>query len=89
MTPSQADAIWTVLVECCGARESHRETFIRCMQGVEYRVGGSLGFGGKLYVDRQGCRVSCYREDETPERRAAIDAANVRLKALWERERGK
>lgn len=30
MTPSQADAIWTVLVEECGASESERNEAVTC-----------------------------------------------------------
>jgi hypothetical protein len=45
----------------------------------EWRFQGSLGFGGKFFRDSNGYRVSCYPEDKTPERNAAISRANSRL----------
>jgi hypothetical protein len=63
----------------------------------EYRFQGLLGFGGKLYVERHvprgphgarslttipKYRVSCYREDETPERLSLMTLANERLSAM-------
>jgi hypothetical protein len=52
--------------------------------GHEWRFGGTLGFGGKLHVNSlgSGLRVSCYPEDETPERRDAIDRVNAELARL-------
>lgn len=48
----------------------------------EYRFMGSLGFGGKVWSNRGRLYVTCYPEDRTPERQAAIDWANARLATL-------
>jgi hypothetical protein len=79
-------AVWLVLVEECGAAPDDWPSFAlawpRC---EEYRFIGTLGFGGKVWaglVDGAPF-VSCYREDETPERLATIARANERLAALW------
>ena len=52
----------------------------------EYRFMGALGFGGKFR--NNGNRdntphVDCYREDETPARRAMVERANERLAELF------
>jgi hypothetical protein len=76
-------SVWDVLVAECGARESERQDFMhhwpKC---VEYRFCGSLGFGGKVWSNNGRVYVSCYQEDETPERRALVDQTNARLDAL-------
>lgn len=82
-----ARRIWAVLVEECGADddERHREDFVRCavhVTWIEYRFCGSLGFGGKVW-NNHGFYVSCYGEDNTPEREAAIRRANDRLAAIY------
>ena len=88
MTPELANRIYDILQECCGATDYWRQNFVQVQTSryeTEYRFCGSLGFGGKLYRERwpkPHCRVSCYREDETPERRAAIERVNEILKAL-------
>jgi hypothetical protein len=46
----------------------------------EYRFMGALGFGGKFW--QQSMTVTCYPEDETPERRAIIERANAALADL-------
>jgi hypothetical protein len=77
-------AIYDILQTECGATDYWRENFCYAMQEQdcrEYRFQGSLGFGGKLYNNHGKLHVSCYREDETPERLAAIDRANNKLKA--------
>jgi hypothetical protein len=48
----------------------------------EYRFQGAVGFGGKLNFDGHRLYVTCYREDETPERLKDIDAANAKLGEL-------
>lgn len=80
------DAIYTVLVEECGAREDGREMFlavrdeVRRELPIEYRFQGALGFGGKFrYHPTWLPYVDCYPEDLTPERRAMIERANKRL----------
>jgi hypothetical protein len=83
--PVDARAVWRILVEECGAHDLDERAFASLWPGcVEYRFMGSLGFGGKVWaglVDGAPF-VSCYREDETPERLATIARANERLAAL-------
>ena len=78
-----AKVVFDLLVEECGAREHLRGDFIHFLSqtdGAEFRFQGSLGFGGKLYNEAKGFRVSCYTEDQTPERDAAIKLTN---ELLW------
>ena len=78
-------AVYQILMEEAGAPINLRENFVYVMANEdcrEYRFQGSLGFGGKLYNERGRLRVSCYPEDETPERRIVIDKTNQRLKGL-------
>jgi hypothetical protein len=81
-----ADEVWDILVAECGASEQGREAYRLevAERGwpEEWRFVGALGFGGKVRWDRHGERlyVDCYREDETPERKAMIDRANEALK---------
>ena len=88
--------VYVVLVEECVANPNKESEFL--LQIEEYnrsqsdfhrfpfetRFMGALGFGGKFYRDNRDGRwyVSCYREDETPARRAMIDSANTRLDVL-------
>ena len=89
----EAELIYDILVEECGAPDrganfGERWQFVyyhtREQQyfPTEWRFIGSLGFGGKFWHEHNGWRVSCYREDETPERLACIKKANARLEAL-------
>lgn len=77
------NAVYDILVNEAGANEEWRTHFITMFLGEgppdEYRFQGRLGFGGKLWSD---CRVTCYREDETPERLEIISKVNNMLKAL-------
>lgn len=81
-----AQKIYDVLIVCCGAPQHLHDDCVQWMidgaPAREFRFQGSLGFGGKLYITRQRWRVSCYSEDETPERLAAIERANKRLAEL-------
>lgn len=93
VTEEQANRIWDILVEECGARAEAdqfacpgREHFTRYLvepsrSPFEYRFCGSLGWGGKFHARADGSqwRVSCYSEHETPARREAITRANDRL----------
>lgn len=89
MAEAQAEAVWQILVEMCGARSDHGFIHHQTSAHVtEWRFGGLLGFGGKFWRTSghrpdgtwgEQWRVDCYIEDETPERRAIIDAANERL----------
>jgi hypothetical protein len=84
VTKDALNAAWTIAVEECGASEDDRELFLAQMQGFkrfEYRFVGALGFDVELWMS-EGLRtayVTCYREEETPERRTMIDRANKRL----------
>ena len=55
----------------------------------EYRLNGSLGFGGKLWWDNMKNDsipyVNCYQEDETPKRLKTIKLVNEKIKELVER----
>ena len=85
MTP---DAIYDVLVQECGASEGLRDNFVDSFKDtsrymVEYGFPGVLNTAWHYFESPDGWRyVTCYVEDETPERRAIIDAANQRLKGL-------
>lgn len=86
ITAEQADAIFEILKQECGASEFHRGQFPHFVVGrpslgiAEFRFQGDLGFGGKFYCDSRGhWRVDCYSEDRTPARQAMIDRAMARL----------
>lgn len=79
-----ADRIVAVLRYECGlvhpdAGNEVRAWIVAGSPGVEYRFGGSLGFGGKLWMKPGELRVSCYKEDRTSERDATIARANILL----------
>ena len=85
MNEQKANAIFDILVQECGASEEDRLGFVyqQTTEDVrEWRFCGFLGFGGKFWNKADGICVNCYREDETPERRKMIDAANKRLEAV-------
>jgi hypothetical protein len=83
-----AHKIWDVLVEHCGARDDNweRDSFVLSVMKswTEYRFCGSFGFGGKVWHNAGQFYVNYYREDETPEREAAKDAANLELARIYE-----
>lgn len=77
----QLDAIYSILVECCGASEDERADCLKylattTLNGHEWRFRGWLGFGGKLYVNSQGVYVDCYPEQKSP-----LKVANERIEA--------
>jgi len=84
MTETEASAVYDILVSVAGAPEGLRMDFVhhhtRTPICEEYRFQGMLGFGGKFYSCDM--RVSCYREDDTPQRIAVIQATNEALAAL-------
>lgn len=96
--PAQAELIIDVLVAECGvpadldSRIKLADFLTRDLPGVEYRFMGNLGAGGKLFNANGGkLWVSCYPENETPARIAAIGRANARINALlvgWGLARG-
>lgn len=87
ITAEQADAIYAVLMEECGApRGRERERFRRYLTTAndpEWRFCGSLGFGGKFRVSSGKPRVDYYPEDRTPARNAMVERANERIKELF------
>lgn len=94
--PAVYDRAYSILVEHAGAPESMRGAFVRQhveqatdfvanRWDTEWRFCGSLGYGGKFWVKSWPefhFTVNCYREDETPERLAIIEAVNLKLKEL-------
>jgi hypothetical protein len=93
LDPTAARAYWEevyeILITCCGASEltDEREEFLSYMavsvkHGHEFRFGGWLGFGGKLYANTQGVYVDCYAEQKSPIVAFAIRVANERIAAL-------
>ena len=88
-----ANKIYDVLVEITGIyvpkdRDDYqRDSFVLyATEGTwtEFRFGNPLGFGGKVWFNAGHWYVTCYREDETPERLAIIEKTNAALDALWE-----
>jgi hypothetical protein len=81
-----AEKVYDVLEAVCGAHESAREDFVYNQANGrpprEWRFQGALGFGGKFWANGGEWYVNCYREDETPERRAMITQANEALRDL-------
>jgi hypothetical protein len=84
--PTNLDEAIRICVEECGARPTDFETLRHAFSDGEtwneYRFIGQLGFGGKLWQEHGKYRVSCYPEDETPERLAMLKAANARLRGI-------
>jgi len=73
------------ILEDIGAPTSMRESFIwsQTRDDIhEWRFQGKLGFGGKFWnewsyiEEKHKWRVSCYTEDETPEREKLINDTN-------------
>ena len=85
----RAEAAYEALVALAGAsgRSEARDEFIRHATrpgGCEYRFQGMLGFGGKYHDPGYGVPyASCYPEDETPARKAAVAAVNTRFGAIF------
>jgi len=88
-----AEKIYDLLVEHGGApsrlihgRDVHKESFVHHATEVgitEYRCVHALGFGGKFWNRWEGWDVTCYQEDETPERKKLIKKLNKLLEELW------
>lgn len=88
--PEWSRRIYQVLVDTCGAspREDDLQAFVWALGEeknvcTEYRFCGKLGFGGKFRNRWESWAVDYYPEDETPERREAIDEANRRLQKMY------
>ena len=80
---AEANEVYDIIVEECRAPESERDNFVyhqtRAGFPREWRFGGVLGFGGKLWRNDERVYVACYREDDTDEREAMMAKANERL----------
>jgi hypothetical protein len=85
-----AHQVYDILVEI-GAPENMRKAFVWTQTHEdcnEWRFEGKLGFGGKFwnewsYIEEKfKWRVSCYSEDETPEREKLINETNQKLNIL-------
>jgi hypothetical protein len=92
ISADKVSAIVTILTEECGARFDASDSYafgfyIGKSEHIEWRFMGALGFGGKFRHDgyhNDGIPyVDCYQEDGTAERRAMMERANQRLKALF------
>jgi hypothetical protein len=77
-----AAAVYRVLVEECDAPTDDMGFGSHWPECREWRFQGNQGFGGKVWWDGRRAYVTCYQEDDNPQRKAARDAANVRLAAL-------
>jgi len=86
-------AIFNILVKDCGASNDSWDQFRHSMKlhdssmSLEFRFKGGVGFGGKFHRDNRDSkwRVSCYPEDETPERLETIRRANIMLEGIRQR----
>lgn len=82
------EGIYEILITCCGAPELSdvRAEFLDYMGTAnpcrEWRFGGWLGFGGKLYANGHEIYVECYRKHKVPLVAFAIRVANERISAL-------
>ncbi len=85
ITNGIAENIWEVLVIHAGASTRDQDAFVTAVTEQdcqEYRFGGGLGFGGKVFVTSTKWWVSCYKEDETADRLRMVAAANSELVLL-------
>jgi hypothetical protein len=83
--------MYDILIEHAGARQDNydRNSFVRCALNwdyrftFEYRFMGRLGGGGKIWLPlHRNPYISCYSEDETPDRKGMMDETNKKLVAL-------
>ena len=85
LTREQAEQVFDILTETCGASDFWRESFVRDQStayATEWRFQGALGFGGKFRrsdYPQPRVYVDCYPEDATPARKKMIAAANAAL----------
>jgi len=81
--------IWRILKNQCGAHQSleysfidfYRKNYDKCN---EFRFGGILGFGGKLYTNKGKAYVGCYSEDCDEGRSMLITEVNNKLGEICE-----
>lgn len=82
-TYPDAASVWPILVMSASALAGQFPEFeYHWPECREFRFMGSLGFGGKVRASGGRVFVSCYQEDETPERVATIDRTNSMLASL-------
>jgi hypothetical protein len=92
MNTETANQIYDVLLANCGPFPSYsnRDSFVREFTAKnhtkEWRFIGTLGFGGKFWDNNGKYYVSCYSEDETPERTRTIAVVNAKLAAIKAKE---
>ena len=76
LTTEIANEIGDKLVDIFKISHWTRLMFVQSVEDqsiFEFRFGGTLGMGGKIYFQRhRGFRVSCYQENEGPEQKASI-----------------
>ena len=85
ITAPYAFAIAKILMKHCGLTFSMAREFAIGQAGKcypEWRFQGALGFGGKFWNWDGRWYVSCYREDDSPERSKMIEQANLDLAQL-------
>jgi hypothetical protein len=78
---------YDILVEHLGASTGNKHSFVKAYletvrPAVEWRFGGRLGFGGKFWRNVGTISVSCYTEDNSPERTKLITKVNTLLAEL-------
>jgi len=81
--------IYNILGGYAGALEKDRVAFViyhssEITLPSEWLFRGDLGPGGKFLVQQyDGMYVTCFKEDETPERLEIIEKVNVLLKGIY------
>ena len=85
LTKEQAREIWSILVDRAGALLDEESDFVRLATkstNLEYRFGGTLGFGAKVYLEEPP-RVAYYQEDASYPRSKMQAQANKALRELY------
>ena len=77
--------VYSILVEQCGAHEHLREQFVS-LNGdfTEYRFGGVLGLGSKIWNHSGEVYITCYPEDRSLDNDLLISRVNRKLAKLKE-----
>ena len=78
------EKVYDILIDTCNASPLEKEQFADTAGDFdEWRFGGSLGFGGKIWNDRiNSLRVNYYSEDGTVGRDKMVKVANKKLDAF-------
>jgi len=91
LNEKEANQIYEILVEHCGASESYRDNFVLCHTdneqikihgSSEFRFIGKLGFGGKFRINGGRFFVDYNAEDETLEVKSMAKTANELIAQL-------